>query len=125
MIRSKRYRPIRSRNQLVLDLANPEVREYLIEALSKILKNGNITYVKWDMNRHLTDLGSAFLNRENQGELSHRYVLGLYSILEYLTEMFPDVLLRVAPAEEEDLMQECFIICRRHGQVIIQMLCAD
>lgn len=66
MIRSKRYRPIRSRNQLVLDLANPEVREYLIEALSKILKNGNITYVKWDMNRHLTDLGSAFLNRENQ-----------------------------------------------------------
>ena len=92
MIRSKRYRPIRSRNQLVLDLANPEVREYLIEALSKILKNGNITYVKWDMNRHLTDLGSAFLNRENQGELSHRYVLGLYSILEYLTEMFPDVL---------------------------------
>ena len=92
VIRSKRYRPIRSRNQLVLDLANPEVREYLIEALSKILKNGNITYVKWDMNRHLTDLGSAFLNRENQGELSHRYVLGLYSILEYLTEMFPDVL---------------------------------
>ena len=55
VIRSKRYRPIRSRNQLVLDLANPEVREYLIEALSKILKNGNITYVKWDMNRHLTD----------------------------------------------------------------------
>ena len=51
----------------------------------------------------------CFLNRENQGELSHRYVLGLYSILEYLTEMFPDVLLRVAPAEEEDLMQEALL----------------
>ena len=126
VIRSKRYRPIRSRNQLVLDLANPEVREYLIEALSKILKNGNITYVKWDMNRHLTDLGSAFLNRENQGELSHRYVLGLYSIFGIShRDVSRCAFLRVAPAEEEDLMQECFIICRRHGQVIIQMLCAD
>ena len=135
VIRSKRYRPIRSRNQLVLDLANPEVREYLIEALSKILKNGNITYVKWDMNRHLTDLGSAFLNRENQGELSHRYVLGLYSILEYLTEMFPDVLFESCSSGGGRFDAGMLyyspqiwcsdIICRRHGQVIIQMLCAD
>ena len=48
--------------------------------------------MKWDMNRHLTDLGSAYLEKKKQGELSHRYVLGLYSILEELTERFPKVL---------------------------------
>ena len=77
MIRSKRYRPIRSRNQLVLDLANPEVREYLIEALSKILKNGNITYVKWDMNRHLTDLGSAFSESRKSGRIITSICFGI------------------------------------------------
>lgn len=92
VIKSHCYSPIQSRNQLVLDLSNPKVCEYLTEAISEILKDGNITYVKWDMNRHLTDLGSTFLDRESQGELSHRYVLGLYSILEQLTESFPDVL---------------------------------
>ena len=93
VIRSKRYRPIRSRNQLVLDLANPEVREYLIEALSKILKNGNITYVKWDMNRQLTTMGSCGLPADRQGELYHRYVLGVYKMQERLLQDFPELLL--------------------------------
>lgn len=66
VIKSHCYSPIQSRNQLVLDLSNPKVCEYLTEAISEILKDGNITYVKWDMNRHLTDLGSTFLDRESQ-----------------------------------------------------------
>ena len=92
VIRSRSYEPTMSRNQLVLDLSNPEVCAYLVEAVSQILASGEITYVKWDMNRHLTDLGSAYLEKKKQGELSHRYVLGLYSILEELTERFPKVL---------------------------------
>ena len=92
VIRSPLYEPILSRHQLVLDLSNPAVCEYLIEAVSKVLVPGNISYVKWDMNRHLTDLGSAYLDRKNQNELSHRYVLGLYQVMETLTERFPQVL---------------------------------
>ena len=92
VIRSSLYEPTLSRHQLVLDLSNPEVCEYLIDAVSKVLAPGNIRYVKWDMNRHLTDLGSRYLDRKNQKELSHRYVLGLYRVMETLTERFPQVL---------------------------------
>ena len=92
VIRSPLYDPIRSRHQLVLDLSNPAVCEYLIQSVGRILEPGNISYVKWDMNRHLTDLGSVYLGRENQMELSHRYVLGLYHVMETLTERFPQVL---------------------------------
>ena len=76
----------------MLDLSNPAVCEYLIQSVGRILEPGNISYVKWDMNRHLTDLGSVYLGRENQMELSHRYVLGLYHVMETLTERFPQVL---------------------------------
>ena len=92
VIRSSLYEPTLSRHQLVLDLSNPAVCEYLIDAVNKVLAPGNISYVKWDMNRHLTDLGSAYLDRKNQNELSHRYVLGLYRVMETLTERFPQVL---------------------------------
>lgn len=92
VIRSPRYEPTLSRHQLVLDLSNPAVCDYLIDAVGKVLEPGNISYVKWDMNRHLTDLGSAYLGRKNQKELSHRYVLGLYRVMEELTRHFPDVL---------------------------------
>lgn len=92
VIRSSLYEPTLSRHQLVLDLSNPAVCEYLIDAVNKVLAPGNISYVKWDMNRHLTDLGSAYLDRKNQNELSHRYVLGLYRVMETLTERFPQIL---------------------------------
>ena len=81
-----------SRQQYVLDLSNPEVIDYAYESVAKILRSAPIDYVKWDMNRHLTDLGSAYLDRKNQNELSHRYVLGLYRVMETLTERFPQVL---------------------------------
>lgn len=84
--------PIVGRNQLVLDLSRREICDYLIESVSNILSNPLITYVKWDMNRHLTDLWSNELPPKRQKETAHRYMLGLYYILENLTRKFPDVL---------------------------------
>ena len=85
-------KPIRSRYQLVIDMTNPEVREYLFNSISKILRSAGISYVKWDMNRSICDLYTPCLSADHQGEISHRYVLGLYELLERLTSEFPDVL---------------------------------
>lgn len=84
--------PVRSRYQLVLDMINPEVRDYLFGAISDILNNADISYIKWDMNRSICDWYTPCLSAENQGEMPHRYVLGLYELLERLTTAFPDVL---------------------------------
>ena len=81
--------PTPSRNQLVLDLTKVEVQDYIIEAVSKILSNANIEYVKWDMNRNISDFYSE---RYNQGEFFHRYILGLYRVLKELTSKFPYIL---------------------------------
>ena len=85
-------RPALSRDQLVLDLSRKEVTDYLYETIAALLRENAISYIKWDMNRGLADLYSAALPPERQGELSHRYVLGLYSLLERLTSEFPEVL---------------------------------
>lgn len=85
--------PCRSRNQYVLDLSRPEACDYAYEAVASILRSANIEYVKWDMNRQLTDLGSAYLDREHQGELLHRYVLAVYELQERLVQEFPGLLL--------------------------------
>ncbi len=86
-------KPCLSRNQYVLDLSRQEVRDYAYGCVKKILESANIAYVKWDMNRQLTDLGSAFLGKENQGELLHRYTLGVYEMQERLITDFPNLLL--------------------------------
>ena len=83
-------KPSVGRNQFVLDLTRSDVREYLIETIIKILESANISYVKWDMNRNLSDIYSK--NLKNQGELFHRYVLGLYEIIEAIQEKFPSIL---------------------------------
>ncbi|UUI40628.1 alpha-galactosidase [Oceanobacillus oncorhynchi] len=80
------------RNQLVLDLSQKEVCDYIIQSISTILSSAAITYVKWDMNRHLTDVGSVNLPSNRQRETEHRYILGLYRILEELNTRFPNVL---------------------------------
>lgn len=85
--------PCRSRNQYVLDLTRREVLEYVYNSVAEVLHSANIEYVKWDMNRQLTDLGSLYLGRDNQGELSHRYVLAVYELQERLTKEFPNLLL--------------------------------
>lgn len=82
-----------SRNQLVLDMGRKEVRDYIYSLMKKILTESNIAYVKWDMNRQLTNLGSKVLTSGQMGELSHRYVLGVYEMMERLVTDFPDLLL--------------------------------
>lgn len=80
------------RNQLVLDLSRDDVCNYIVESISNILYSAPITYVKWDMNRHITDVGSELLSYERQEETSHRYILGLYKIMDELVNRFPNVL---------------------------------
>ena len=81
------------RNQYVLDLSRKEIRDYVYDMMSNVLKSANVTYVKWDMNRQLTDIGSFYLGKEHQGELYHRYVLGVYELQERLIKDFPYILL--------------------------------
>jgi alpha-galactosidase len=82
-----------SRAQYVLDLSRPEVLDYVYDSVASVLRSADISYVKWDMNRQLTDVGSLYLERAHQGELFHRYVLGVYALQERLTKEFPDLLL--------------------------------
>ena len=81
-----------SRSQLVLDFSRQDVRDYITSTLITILKENPISYVKWDMNRHLTEVGSLELPADRQRETAHRYILGLYEVLEKVTSAFPDVL---------------------------------
>ena len=80
------------RNQLVLDLSRDDVCDYIVESVSNILSSAPITYVKWDMNRHITDIGSELLSYERQEETSHRYILGLYKVMDILVSKYPNVL---------------------------------
>ena len=86
-------RPTLARNQLVLDFSRKEVRDAVYDMVYHVLKSADIDYVKWDMNRYLSDLGSACLDAEHQGELFHRYVLGLYEMQQRLLDDFPNLLL--------------------------------
>lgn len=81
-----------SRGQFVLDLSRQEVCDWLVDAVGRILECGKVSYVKWDMNRQLSEVGSAVFPADRQGEIYHRYVLGLYQCMERLTTVFPDVL---------------------------------
>lgn len=82
-----------SRNQYVLDLSRKEVRDYVYECVHNVISSANIEYVKWDMNRQLTDIGSVEFTGDRQGELAHRYALGVYELQERLVNDFPDLLL--------------------------------
>ena len=83
---------VHSRNQLVLDMGRREVQDYLIGAVNGILDSANIYYLKWDINRSVTDIWSNALPGDRQGETYHRYVLGLYRVLEGIVGSHPDVL---------------------------------
>ncbi len=84
--------PSKIRSQYTLDLSRKDVCDYIVDSVSSILNKANIEYVKWDMNRYMSEVGSALLPAENQGEVMHRYMLGLYDILERITKKFPNVL---------------------------------
>ena len=85
--------PALSRNQYVLDNSRREVRDYIMEQVFSVLHSANVEYVKWDMNRPLTDLAGAALPADRQGELYHRYVLGVYEMQQRLITEFPELLL--------------------------------
>ena len=85
-------RAVRSRNQLVLDVSRREVQDYLIRSINGILDSANIYYVKWDINRAITDLWSNVLPADRQGEISHRYVLGLYRVMDGIIKTHPDIM---------------------------------
>ncbi len=80
------------RNQLTLDLSREDVCEYIIKTVSQVLDEAAIGYVKWDMNRHMSELGSAGLPPKRQKEMPHRYMLGLYHVMEEIVSKHPDVL---------------------------------
>lgn len=84
-------KPALGRNQLVLDLCNQEVRKYIIDEMETILDSAQIDFVKWDMNRHMTDMYSSFI--PNQGMFFHRYILGLYEVLSRITTRYPNLLI--------------------------------
>ena len=81
-----------SRQQLVLDLSRPEIVDHLFGVLSEVLASAPISYVKWDMNRTITEPFSPALPPDRQGEFFHRYVLGVYDLYARLTAAFPNIL---------------------------------
>jgi len=88
---AKRSRSL-GRHQLILDMSRKDVQDYVVEAVSAILRSADIRYVKWDMYRNMAEVGSACLPNDRLGEIFHRYILGLYSVLERVVTAFPDVL---------------------------------
>lgn len=84
--------PITMRNQLTLDMGRTEVQEFVYHAVAETLRESGATYLKWDMNRRFSNIGTDALPAERQKELPHRYILGLYAVMERLTHDFPEVL---------------------------------
>lgn len=85
-------KPSLGRHQLILDLCNPDVVDYLYQVLSKVFKEAEVSYVKWDMNRNMSDVYSHYLPADAQKRFYHAYMLGLYDLLSRLNEAFPHVL---------------------------------
>ena len=80
-----------SRYQFVLDLTRADVRNYIVDAVNKVLSENDIDYVKWDYNRNVTEFFSIQLDKDSQREFAHRYALGLYDIFERIVEANPNV----------------------------------
>lgn len=83
---------VRSRNQIALDMSRRDVQDYLIKSVNAILDDADIFYVKWDINRSLADIWSNELPAEKQGEVYHRYILGLYRVMDGIIKTHPDIL---------------------------------
>jgi alpha-galactosidase len=84
---------MRGRYQLVLDFSREDVRENIFHQMCEVLDNAKVEYLKWDFNRSISDIYSAALPADRQGEVAHRYVLGLYDFLEKLGKRYPDMLI--------------------------------
>ena len=92
-LKDPKRKPVLSRNQLVLDMSRKEVVDYLFDSISKILDSANIEYIKWDFNRSLANVYSAAIEPARQGEVAHRFVLGVYELMERLRENYPKMII--------------------------------
>ena len=81
-----------ARQQLILDMSRSDVQDYIIDAVSTVLRSAPIAYVKWDMNRNFMEAGSDWLTDGREGEIAHRYILGVYRVMDVLTTTFPEIL---------------------------------
>ena len=93
VLRDEKREPLRSRHQLVLDMANPQVVEYIKESLDKCFDGMDINYFKWDMNRNISNAISPYLPIERKGETQFRYMLGVYELFGWFKKRFPDAML--------------------------------
>ncbi|MBQ3015574.1 MAG: alpha-galactosidase [Clostridia bacterium] len=93
VLRDEKREPLRSRHQLVLDMANPQVVEYIKESLDKCFDGIDINYFKWDMNRNISNAISPYLPIERKGETQFRYMLGVYELFGWFKKRFPDAML--------------------------------
>ena len=91
-IRIRGREPVTMRNQLTLDMGRADVQEFVYHAVAETLRESGATYLKWDMNRRFSNIGTDALPADRQKELPHRYILGLYAVMERLTHDFPEVL---------------------------------
>lgn len=92
-VRVKGREPMIGRHQYVLDFSRWDVRENIRKQMYDVIANNKIDYIKWDFNRNISDAASALLPPERQKEFFHRFVLGTYEFMEWLTTTFPDILL--------------------------------
>lgn len=82
----------KGRDQYVLDFSRKEVRDNIVQQMTEVLDRVPIDYLKWDFNRNVTEVFSTSLPSDRQGEVLHRYVLGLYEVLETITSRYPNIL---------------------------------
>lgn len=92
MIHDPKSTPTPGRHQFVLDMTRPEVIDYLYDLMSHMIESANLDYIKWDMNRHITEMFSSELTSDQQLEMPHRYILGVYQLYDRLTKAYPNVL---------------------------------
>ncbi len=107
-VKTPNKKPTLGRNQLVLDLCNEKVRDYIVENVGRILDEAKVSYVKWDMNRHISDAYSEHV--KSMGEFFHRYILGLYDVLNRIFTSRPHILLESCSSggNRFDLGMLCF-----------------
>jgi len=107
-IRHPNHESTLGRNQLVLDLCSPDVRDYIVSSVGRVLDETKASYVKWDMNRHISEFWSNHIS--SQGEYFHRYILGLYDILRRIFEKRQHILLESCSSggNRFDLGMLCF-----------------
>lgn len=93
VLRDPERKPMMERNQMVLDMSNKAVQDYLYDCISKVLEQASISYIKWDFNRPVSNVYSNASPADQQGEVAHRFILGTYALLERVTANYPEVMI--------------------------------